>query len=143
SIAGEVGVRPAYAFRLLGYVDRENAQDWLLKAEQAYSCPSNYLAMAEYYQEIKNWRNCPGTPRWCPGTPSERRSVGEFALEKLAFRSLARPQAAFCGTTWAVTVNLWSTQFSPLHSYTRSAKSILPITQRLVDVRAAKSLEDG
>src|SRR3954466_9698293 len=47
--------------------------------------------------------NCPGTPRWCPGTPSERRSVGEFALEKLAFRSLARPQAAFCGTTWAVT----------------------------------------
>src|SRR3954465_12085391 len=50
-------------------------------------------------------RNCPGTPRWCPGTPSERRSVGEFALEKLAFRSLARPQAAFCGTTWAVTIN--------------------------------------
>ncbi|MFL5285738.1 MAG: hypothetical protein ACJ8AW_33370 [Rhodopila sp.] len=58
SIAGEVGVRPAYAFRLLGYVDRENAQDWLLKAEQAHSCPSNYLAMAEYYQEIKNWRLC-------------------------------------------------------------------------------------
>src|SRR4051794_5555271 len=50
-----------------------------------------------------SFRNCPGTPRWCPGTPSERRSVGEFALEKLAFRSLARPQAAFCGTTWAVT----------------------------------------
>src|SRR3954454_10028577 len=38
-----------------------------------------------------------------PRYPSERRSVGEFALEKLAFRSLARPQAAFCGTTWAVT----------------------------------------
>src|SRR4051812_37702806 len=52
--------------------------------------------------------NCPGTPRWCPGTPSERRSVGEFALEKLAFRSLARPQAAFCGTTWAVTIFLIS-----------------------------------
>src|SRR3954468_1048484 len=50
-----------------------------------------------------NCVTCPGTPRWCPGTPSERRSVGEFALEKLAFRSLARPQAAFCGTTWAVT----------------------------------------
>src|SRR4051794_34037087 len=52
---------------------------------------------------MKMQRNCPGTPRWCPGTPSERWSVDEFALEKLAFRSLARPQAAFCGTTWAVT----------------------------------------
>src|SRR3954453_16320944 len=56
---------------------------------------------------IRLIRNCPGTPRWCPGTPSERRSVGEFALEKLAFRSLARPQAAFCGTTWAVTKYLF------------------------------------
>src|SRR3954462_11504647 len=53
--------------------------------------------------DVSFFGNCPGTPRWCPGTPSERRSVGEFALEKLAFRSLARPQAAFCGTTWAVT----------------------------------------
>src|SRR4051794_20370856 len=70
--------------------------------------PNHDVLMEGYTPSDLIFRNCPGTPRWCPGTPSERRSVGEFALEKLAFRSLARPQAAFCGTTWAVTIFLIS-----------------------------------
>src|SRR3954451_18773419 len=73
-----------------------------MRIETIYCRPNTSKPSAGH----KIYRNCPGTPRWCPGTPSERRSVGQFALEKLAFRSLARPQAAFCGTTWAVTFPL-------------------------------------
>jgi tetratricopeptide (TPR) repeat protein len=52
------GPRAAYAYRLLAQVDRENALSYLNQAEFAYSCPSNYLAMAEYYHYIKVWRLC-------------------------------------------------------------------------------------
>ena len=52
------GVRSAYAYRLLAQVDRENAATYLNMAESAYSCPSNYLALAEHYYHTQQWRLC-------------------------------------------------------------------------------------
>src|SRR3954467_14974939 len=77
---------------------------WQDSLHSGFRCPVERLRQAAWLY-FRFPCNCPGTPRWSTGNPSERRSVGEFALEKLAFRSLARPQAAFCGTTWAVTKN--------------------------------------
>ena len=55
-LAGATGVRSAYAYRLMAYADRTKALEHLIHAEQAHSCASNYLVMAEHYMREQNWR---------------------------------------------------------------------------------------
>lgn len=57
-LTGEDGIDASFCWRQLAYCEPEKRFEHLLRADQACSCASTQLALAEYYRDTEKWKEC-------------------------------------------------------------------------------------